>query len=670
MKKLLYILITLTIILACASIGSPDGGRYDEQPPYVVATTPLDKSLRQSDVKKIRIAFNEYIKLENASEKVIVSPPQTEQPDLYVSGKKVIMTLFDTLQANTTYTIDFGDAILDNNESNPLGNYTYSFSTGDVIDTLELAGNVVSAENLEPVKGILVGLYRCDSVSDPGPDTLLATRRFERVSRTDGNGRFSIKGVAEGRYRVYALADMDGDYRFSQKSEMIGFDTATYVPYCAPDLRHDTIWRDSTHYEKIIHTPFMHFYPDNIVVRAFLEEGQAHYKLKQERPDPLKFTVYFTSPADSVPLVEGIGEDLAGRILTQPNPTNDTIVYWITDTALAYRDTLTIRMTYRETDTLNCLVPRTDTIDLVPRISRAKQVKELEKKVDDWVKTQEKRLKVYEKKLAKFHEQYPDSTYQRVEHIDTARVLCPLYHPVLDLTMKPSGNISPAENIRLTCPEPIDSIRLTHFKFQRQVDTLWVDEPFFLEHDSLNRCMMVFYAEWKPNGKYKLETDSMSLLTVYGNIVKPLKKDITVSSLDAYGSLFVHVRLPGADSVIVQLLDKSDKLLRERLCNERGDADFFYVQPGQYYIRCFIDSNGDGKWTTGEYATGRQPERMFYFPQPLTVRAKWEVDQDWAPLTIDEMKQKPAALIKQKEKKRSGSSAHERNVQRDQENKY
>ena len=149
------------LLSACASIGSPDGGPYDETPPRVVGSTPDNKSTGNSR-KKIDIAFNEYIKMENASEKVVVSPPQIEMPNIRTAGKHVKIDLYDSLRANTTYTIDFSDAIVDNNEGNPLGKYTFSFSTGSEIDTMEVSGTVLNAENLEPIKGILVGLYAAD----------------------------------------------------------------------------------------------------------------------------------------------------------------------------------------------------------------------------------------------------------------------------------------------------------------------------------------------------------------------------------------------------------------------------------------------------------------------------------------------------------------------------
>ena len=136
---LLPLLVALFTLLSCAKMGQPDGGWYDETPPAIVGAVPSDKGVNVKS-RKISIFFDEYIKVDNPTEKVVVSPPQIETPEIKGAGKKITVEIKDSLKSNTTYTVDFSDAISDNNEGNPLGNYTYTFSTGDHIDTLEVAG--------------------------------------------------------------------------------------------------------------------------------------------------------------------------------------------------------------------------------------------------------------------------------------------------------------------------------------------------------------------------------------------------------------------------------------------------------------------------------------------------------------------------------------------------
>ena len=145
-------------LYSCASVGRIEGGPYDETPPRFISGTPTPGALHHNK-NKLSIEFDEFIKLDKPNEKIVISPPQVQQPEIKSNGKKVVITLQDTLKPNTTYTFDFGDAIQDNNEGNPLENFFYSFSTGDRLDSMAVAGTVLNAANLEPVKGMLVGLH-------------------------------------------------------------------------------------------------------------------------------------------------------------------------------------------------------------------------------------------------------------------------------------------------------------------------------------------------------------------------------------------------------------------------------------------------------------------------------------------------------------------------------
>ena len=239
-KHTLLLMLVILTLASCAKMGSPDGGWYDETPPRVTSCSPADKGINV-DRRHIYINFDEFIKIDNPTQNVVISPPQLNQAEIKSQGKRISVELLDSLKPNTTYTIDFSSAISDNNEGNPMGSYTYSFSTGDHIDTLEVSGYVVDASNLEPVSGILVGLY--DSVQA----SVFKTSPMVRVSKTDASGHFTIKGVAPGSYRIYALKDADDNFMFSQKSEMVAFLQELVVPSFKEDIRQDTTWLDSLH---------------------------------------------------------------------------------------------------------------------------------------------------------------------------------------------------------------------------------------------------------------------------------------------------------------------------------------------------------------------------------------------------------------------------------------
>ena len=209
--------------------------------------------------------FDEFVKIEKAAEKVVVSPPQITPPEIKTNGKKIVVQLDDSLKANTTYSIDFSDAIVDYNEGNPLGNFAILFSTGEQIDTLAVSGTVLNAANLEPLKGILVGLH-----SDLS-DSAFTTKPFDRVSRTDADGRFTIRGIAPGSYRAYALQDVNQNYMFDQKNEMIAFLDSLVTPYTELRTYQDTTWIDSLTVDTIRSVPYVHYLPDDLVLLAFTE---------------------------------------------------------------------------------------------------------------------------------------------------------------------------------------------------------------------------------------------------------------------------------------------------------------------------------------------------------------------------------------------------------------
>lgn len=157
-RRLLGAAVSVAVLYSCASVGRLEGGPIDEEPPRFVTGSPLPGALHNKK-SKISIEFDEFIKLEKANEKVVISPPQVQQPEIKANGKRVVVNLQDTLKANTTYTIDFADAIQDNNEGNPMQGFTYTFSTGAELDSMAIAGTLLDASNLEPVKGVLVGLH-------------------------------------------------------------------------------------------------------------------------------------------------------------------------------------------------------------------------------------------------------------------------------------------------------------------------------------------------------------------------------------------------------------------------------------------------------------------------------------------------------------------------------
>lgn len=605
----------LTLLCSCASIGTPDGGMYDETPPKVMKTSPALYAVNNKN-KKITIEFDEYIKLEKANEKVVVSPPQIEAPEIRVNGKKVVVELMDTLKADMTYTIDFSDAIVDNNEGNPLGDFTFTFSTGTAIDTLQVSGTVLDASNLEPVKGMLVGLHANLA------DSAFVTLPFDRVARTDSKGRFTIRGVAPGTYHIYGLSDVNQNFLFDQKTEMIAFTEETVVPSFRMEMRPDTIWKDTLTIDTIREVQFTHFLPDDLVLRAFKETPVTQYMVKNERLVPTKFSLYFSVPADTLPTVKGLNFDERDAFIIEHSAHNDTVHYWLRDSLVYNLDTLAMQVSYLYTDTLGQLVPRTDTLEMAAKTNREKLQKEAEKKLEDWKKELKKK-----KRKGEVNDTVPPIEFLKVK-VDAPSAF--------DLT----------RNVSISFEEPLARFDTAAIHLVQKVDTLWEEIPYEIEMDSLTKRSYTLYAEWRPEQEYKLTIDSLAFTGLYGAFSDNTEHTMKVRSLDEYSALFLNI--PKADScAVVEVLNGQDAVVRQATV-KGGKADIYFLTPGKYYLRLFNDRNGNGLWDTGLYAEKRPAEEVYYYPQPLELKAMWEVEQDWDLDAVPLEKQKPADITKQK----------------------
>jgi len=601
---------------SCASMGTPDGGPYDEMPPKFVGSNP---GMRAVNVKnqKIELEFDEFIKLEKAAEKVVVSPPQLEQPEIKVVGKKVALELFDTLKDATTYTIDFSDAIVDNNEGNPMGHFTYSFSTGGTIDTMEVSGTVLNAADLEPIKGIQVGLHKNLN------DSALTTLPFDRVSRTDSRGHFIIRGVAPGKYRIYALMDGNQNYLYDSKTETVAFSDSIIIPSMMPATRQDTIWKDTLTVDTIKTVNYTRFMPDDIILRAFKEENTRQYFSRSQRDKENHFILKFSAKADTLPTLTGLNFDATDAFVIEPNEGNDSICYWIKDSLVYQMDTLEVQMDYLYTDSLEQLVLKRDTIYLANKLTREQREKLAKKEAEE----KEKERKKKEKKGEKIEEEKPSFLTMNVD--------------------APSA-FDINRNIVLSFDEPVARIDTSAIHMSVKVDTIWQETPFLIVPDSVLPRKYEILAEWEPEKEYQLKIDSAAIVGLYGLHTNKVEQTVKVKKLDEYGTLLFN--LEGAPSTsVVELLDNGGKMLRQQRITSENTADFYYLASNaKYYVRLFNDRNGNGKWDTGNVEQGIQPEEVYYFPKVWEMKANFEFEETWNIHATPVDKQKLDEIKKQK----------------------
>jgi len=212
----LTIIAVVFLGVACAKISAPTGGPKDTDPPVIVESQPLNESVNFT-ARSFTVTFDEYVVLDKINEKFMVSPPVATKPEIKLKGKDLVVTWEEELEDSTTYTFYFQDAIRDNNENNPIPSYQFVFSTGPVLDSLSLSGNVFNALDLEPSADIIVSLY--SNLSDSAPRTLSPAY----ISKPDLSGGFICRNMKPGSYRLYALKDLNGNKLFDLADEQFGF---------------------------------------------------------------------------------------------------------------------------------------------------------------------------------------------------------------------------------------------------------------------------------------------------------------------------------------------------------------------------------------------------------------------------------------------------------------
>lgn len=647
LNKILSLLSTLFLLLlcvvaihSCANMASPTGGPYDVDPPKVKRASPDFNALNVTP-SRIEIEFDENIKIEKPTEKIIVTPPQKNMPVIRSIGRKAMVELKDTLLINTTYTIDFTDAIVDNNEGNPLENFVYSFSTGDRLDTLAISGKVLNAEDLEPIAGIYVGIH---SNLD---DTAFTKVTFERISRTDSRGHFTVRGMAPGRYRVFALDDQNRNYRYDNPMEAVAFLDSVVEPSTMPAVRQDTLFVDSLTVDTILTVHYTRFLPDNLLLRTFLSDFQRRYLQKHERLEERKLELFFASPTN-VPTFALTNPKVERDdwYVMERSKNNDTITLWITDSLIYQQDSLQMVVNYPRTDSLNIDYIATDTLNFIMRRSRQER-----QQAEQAQKEKERQAERSESAVE------PDASEGESE---------PESEPISFLLIK--SNIQSSfelyNPIRIEFEYPVIAFDSSHVKLSVEVDSLFEAVPFLMEADSLNPRKFVLRPRWEPGATYKFRVDSATVFNHYGIWNDTYEQRFTVKALDQYGNL--EIALSGLEpdkEAFVELLDKSGKPFRKSSVKSNA-ARFQDLPPGEVYARLIVDENGDGVWTTGNYEEQRQPEEVFYYPGLFTIRAYSDHSENWDIRSKLVIEQKPLEITTNKpEERRRNPNLNRQNEQ-------
>ena len=623
------------LVAACASIGRPEGGPRDEVPPEFVRSTPAPGSVGV-ERSRIDIFFDENIKLEDPSNKIVISPAQKQSPSISSNGRRVSVELRDTLLPNTTYTFDFSDAIRDLNEGNILDGFAVDFATGAEIDTLRISGMVFQARNLEPAQGMVVGVY------SNLEDSALRKLPMERVAKTNQYGQFTIRGLKPGVYNVFAVDDRNHDWHWD-RSENIAFYPVTVSPQAERIELTDTLL-SADGKDSLAVREATRFLPDDVLLTWFNEDYKPYYLRDYKRPVRRMVTFLFGATPDSMPALKVVSGPMKGRSLSDPamsvlerREQGDSLVFWLREPQLVATDSLFVEARYQKTDTLDMPVWQTDTLKLFFREPKGKKKKDKEKEEGDTLGPE------------------------------------PVFMTLKSLT---SGQQELDQPLRFEASEPMDSFPNEGVRLEMAVDSLWEAVPFTRPFpDSLSSRFWTVPVEWKEGMRYRFSADSLAFRNIYGEGTKPINFEFSTRQMADYGTLKLSVTdIPydsvGPLAVVVELLDNQDKVVKTSPALPGQGAMFTHLLPGVYYARAFIDLNGNGVWDRGDMASRLLPEEVFYYPKKFNVRKNWDIAQDWAMFELPVDMQKPDDIKKNKPKTKEPGRKNGRDSDDEEEDEF
>ena len=588
LRKTLYFLVAALILASCANRGiGPQGGPKDTIPPVPLRYDPEPGTLEFKG-KRIEVTFNEYLQLNDVSSNLLMSPPQQTPPDVKAWGKKLLIQFQDTLRDSTTYTLDFGDAVCDYHEKVPLHGFSYYFSTGNEIDTLETTGYVYDAATLNPVKGVLVGIHSSME------DSMFVSQPFLRIAKTDSAGFFRIANIHPGTYRLYAVEDMSKDYRLTI-GEALAFQEEPITVSGESRVENQESRVDSL---------------DSVVVKGaqlllFKEFKPKVYLQRTSRDEQHRIQISFSASPDSLMELRPLTDSVSYHMQVSKN--RDTITLWLLDSISIRQDSLFFEARYRRSDSVFNLEWNTDTLRAIWRAPK------LTSKMRE---AQERR-----------------NRNRRLDIKTNARKGFEIY-----------------DTLRLSCTTPLARIEKDSIHLMEKNETDFTPIPFELAPYDTLPMELLFLATYKPGANYELRIDSGALHDVYDITHIAGSYPFELKNESDYSTLRVKLN-PFVPNARIQVLDKQDNVLRELPAITEG-ALFEYLTPETYYMRLYIDENGDGKWTTGNWPEHRQPEPIYYFPKSIQTKSNWDFEEEWDYQAVDQMSAKPQELFKSAPKKK------------------
>lgn len=514
------------LLNSCAIPMAPTGGPKDVEAPKVVGANPENFSKNQN-IQKVSITFNEFIELNNPQQEIIITPSLKEFPEFSIKRKTLIVDFQENkLSENTTYSIQFGNAIKDITEGNILRDLNFVFSTGSYIDSLFIAGTTVSASTGQPQKGVKVMLYR--SITD----SAVYKKKPEYFARTNENGRFSINNLPKDSFYVFGINDknenylVDGDEEVAFYPDKIKTDTGALV--------------------------------QELNLQLYLPESDIP-EIKRYIFLPPHFSVRFAKKADSLSVFQVKNNKLLPLKYLKISPDKDSVIGWVDNLADTSGIKLHINLDNTKIDTL-IRPDKNVRISLQPNIL-----------------------------LQSGAEVF--NTYD-------APVALSFNLPVSRVTL---------DKILIYKDDTV-KIKLTSARFT----------------DS-TRIMSLLNWDYKAGVNYRLMFLPGAVQTIYGSTNDSMEALASIPDRRKFGSVSINVTVDTQSFYIFQLVNEAGNITFNKRLSKSQVISIPYLEPGNYRMRLVEDKNRNGRWDPGSIVTEKQPEKIFYNPEELRVKANWEM---------------------------------------------
>ena len=597
-------------------------------PPVITAITPGNFATNFTE-KKIYIEFNEYVQIKDQNKELFTSPAMKKMPLISTRGKGIVITIRDTLKENTTYAIDLGSAIRDNNEGNPLNAMRYVFSTGSTIDSLLCSGYTADSYKADSVSRTFLWFYIADSLPvTPDYDSTIFNRKPDVIARAQNNGIFIAQNLKPVKYRIYAIGDKNDNQMYEPGTDLVGILDSTYNPAELPPF---AIWFDSLrHYPSA--DPQLYF-------RMFTDKTfKAQRLVEAVRGDRKKITLYFNT---ALPTIDSLVLDSipSEKIIFDPRTKGkDTLNLWLNMPDEKLPDTIKGSITYYRHDSIRQLVKTTESIKVAWKYTETKEEQ----------KEREKEERERKKAEEEGREYTPPKKANPFKYKSTA-----------------SGEINPEKGFEINLDFPLvefDSTSVKLYKLEgddKNPTETEVERHF--ERDTLNIGRYFVRAKWESKSKYRFYIPQGSMTDVMGYQNDSISSSFSTFDPEKFSKIVLTVKGEEGKKYIIQQTDASSKTQQQIEGVTSGQYTINFVSPGEIRIRIIEDTNGNGRWDAGDVVNRLQPERSEMFINDkgedlFATKANWDIEIDidmsnvFKPLTMENLikilDEKEAARIK------------------------